>query len=500
MEWERPLLIILVPIVAVLLAWFARDSLHPMPPRRARMLLLIRIASCSLVLLALASPVLRISGTGQTALFILDRSSSMGPEGREQVAADYATLRGRLTETTRAGVIAAAGAPELLRLPERTDRAAPVELPPSTDRSTSLETALRLATSLFPPQASAHVILLSDGLEPSGDLRSAARLAALKGVRVHALPIAGVPRPDVRVSRLATSRSRIHEGATLALTATLEASVDGTARVRLFENGIEINRRTVTLEAGAPLDVEFERTPPGRNVFSYRALVERFSAEDALPGNNDALAVVDVMGPPLLLYVEGFPSQAEYLVDAMRPENIVLQVRPPSGIPTRLSELAAYDAGMPENDPVTARRHLLEGGDRERGRKVFWENQRAACQRCHKVGSQGAGEAGPNLAGIGAKQERKTLLESILLPNARITEGFETIDIATLDGDRIIGVIREQTDEAITLVTPDNQRVTIKKADIDRQRATKSAMPEDASKHLSPRELRDLVEYLAQLK
>ena len=38
------------------------------------------------------------------------------------------------------------------------------------------------------------------------------------------------------------------------------------------------------------------------------------------------------------------------------------------------------------------------------------------------------------------------------------------------------------------------------KKDIDDRQAGKSSMPDDVAKHLSRRELRDLVEYLADLK
>jgi hypothetical protein len=40
----------------------------------------------------------------------------------------------------------------------------------------------------------------------------------------------------------------------------------------------------------------------------------------------------------------------------------------------------------------------------------------------------------------------------------------------------------------------------VAKKDIEERQAGKSAMPDDTVKHLSPRELRDLVEYLAGLK
>lgn len=162
--------------------------------------------------------------------------------------------------------------------------------------------------------------------------------------------------------------------------------------------------------------------------------------------------------------------------------------------------LATFEATWPKDDPMGSRAILLEGGDAARGKRLFWNDNRAQCQRCHKVGDEGAGEAGPNLASIGAKQKPAYILESLLLPNAQITKGFETVDIETLDGDRIIGVIREETDKAVVIVTPQNQRMTILVENIHARRKTKSAMPEDVSKLLNDFEVRDLTAYLMNLK
>ena len=108
----------------------------------------------------------------------------------------------------------------------------------------------------------------------------------------------------------------------------------------------------------------------------------------------------------------------------------------------------------------------------------------ASCNRCHKVKETGAGEAGPNLAEIG-KQPRDYILESVLFPNRKIAQGFDTFDIETAEGDRVIGVLKEDKPDALVVVTAENKRVTIKKSDIVARRKTLSAMLEgEMSAHL----------------
>ena len=171
-------------------------------------------------------------------------------------------------------------------------------------------------------------------------------------------------------------------------------------------------------------------------------------------------------------------------------------------IPRMKLKLAAWEAALSKDDPLKGVRQMLAGGDVEAGKKVFWEATKAQCSRCHKVHGQGAGEAGPDLFETLKKQEyaREYILESILFPNRKITEGFDTVLIETIDGDKITGVIRGDDGKTITLYTPDNKKMTFKAGDILDKRKVKSAMPEDFAKHLSEREIRDLVEYLAGQK
>jgi uncharacterized membrane protein len=207
---------------------------------------------------------------------------------------------------------------------------------------TDLAAAVRLAVGLFPPGRGRRLVLLTDGMETRGDLLAAAREAALAGVRLEAAPNAGEARPDVRVLRLEPSRSRLHEGAVLRLTATVESSLAGSGRLRLFVNGFAVESRPLTVAPGETKTVVFEQTPDQRNVYRFRVRAEGFP-DDALPENNAALALVEVLGPPVLLYIEGDREEAEHLAGAMQEQGLRLVVRPPEGIPDRLPGLAGFD-------------------------------------------------------------------------------------------------------------------------------------------------------------
>jgi mono/diheme cytochrome c family protein len=72
---------------------------------------------------------------------------------------------------------------------------------------------------------------------------------------------------------------------------------------------------------------------------------------------------------------------------------------------------------------AAATRALLEDGDAERGRRVFFEHEIAVCHRCHALDGRGGG-IGPDLTGVGARLDRAAILESILDPNAKIAASW----------------------------------------------------------------------------
>jgi len=92
------------------------------------------------------------------------------------------------------------------------------------------------------------------------------------------------------------------------------------------------------------------------------------------------------------------------------------------------------------------------------------------------------------------------ILESIVVPNHAIAQGFESVVLAKNDGTIVTGVLKSEDDKTIRLMTVDGQLLEVPKADVEERKRGPSAMPEDLYKKLSMSELRDLVEFLASLK
>lgn len=179
---------------------------------------------------------------------------------------------------------------------------------------------------------------------------------------------------------------------------------------------------------------------------------------------------------------------------------------PLNSIPQTNSVPAKTNSAAPITnvDPVRAERmaefrDTLTGGNAEAGRKVFFESPAANCSKCHKANGQG-GDNGPVLDGIGSRQSREFILESILFPNAVINSNFQTVVIVPKNGLGISGTLRSETESNLVVVTPEDGPVTLQKSDIQQRWFGPSPMPEGIWQLLTKQELRDLIEFVATLK
>ncbi|MGI9470221.1 MAG: PVC-type heme-binding CxxCH protein [Rubripirellula sp.] len=167
--------------------------------------------------------------------------------------------------------------------------------------------------------------------------------------------------------------------------------------------------------------------------------------------------------------------------------------------PELQERLDEHGRTLAEADVLSTWLTALEGGNVENGRRIFFENTKLSCLRCHKVDRAG-GEVGPNLTTIGKEKDRRYLLEAICVPDAQIAKGYETAVIANDLGQVFSGIVKAENDSFVELIQNDGGQVRILIDEIVARRKGKSSMPDDLTKFMSMRELRDIVAYLESLK
>jgi putative heme-binding domain-containing protein len=118
---------------------------------------------------------------------------------------------------------------------------------------------------------------------------------------------------------------------------------------------------------------------------------------------------------------------------------------------------------------------------------------------CHSIGGAG-GKVGPDLTSIGASAPLDYLVESVLLPNAKIKEGYHGVMVATKDGQELSGTLIRESPQELVLRSVDNKEISIAKNNIERRdNALNSLMPGGTLDTLPERDQLDLFVFLSNL-
>ena len=141
----------------------------------------------------------------------------------------------------------------------------------------------------------------------------------------------------------------------------------------------------------------------------------------------------------------------------------------------------------------------LPKGDVVRGQAIFNGN-RAACATCHQIGYVG-GTLGPDLTKIGTIRSRRDLLESIIFPSASYVRSYETVMVTLKGNQHLVGILKQDSDQQITLATGPTNESTVARADVIAMiPATHSLMPSGLDASLTKAELGDLLAFLQNTK
>lgn len=311
------------------------------------------------------------------------------------------------------------------------------------------------------------------------------RIAAISSIA--ALQLEGASDPLAKVLRNETfsPRSRVEALKTIG---QLKAQSFGEALTYAAASPNEdLRKEALRLQAAAP----------GGGLTQLRAVIER----GTLGEKQAAFASLATSSDPgadqlLLQYLDQLATgqlARELHLDLLESAS----KRPAPAVKARLE---SYRATLPADDQLAPLRGALQGGNAEEGKRVFVERADAGCVRCHKAAGVAGGEVGPSLETIGATKDRQYLLESLILPNKHIAEGFESVIVETKDGVASAGVLKSESDTELVINSPEDGILTVKKGEIARRVKGLSAMPEGLQNLLSPHDLRNLVEFLANSK
>jgi|GEM_PF-1840309 len=162
-------------------------------------------------------------------------------------------------------------------------------------------------------------------------------------------------------------------------------------------------------------------------------------------------------------------------------------------IPSRLLT-AARDARPTDADDWNSK--MKKGGDAEAGRRVFFHANAAHCSQCHRIDGRG-GQVASDLSNVGRAMGQKLLVESIIEPSKQIPRPYVTWTVVTDRGKVYSGLIRDNLNEKIELMTAENTLIEIPHSRIDHRSPQKvSLMPKDLVDRMTTADFRNLIAYL----
>ncbi len=222
--------------------------------------------------------------------------------------------------------------------------------------ATDIQAALQLAYGLYPSGFLPRAVIISDGLQTSGDIVTEAYKAKDFGVRVSWKVFAEDGRKEIRAVALHLPEN-IKVGAPFEVNAevwsTHSEEVTLTLQQDDFPNGLEPEKKVTLHEGVNRIPFKSEAKAAGFTTYTLRI---KDPKEDENKNNNTTVATAPVKGRPRILYVEGEyekdPQVASYLKRALERENIDVEVRGPRGVPSSAKELERYDLVLLSDVPA----------------------------------------------------------------------------------------------------------------------------------------------------
>jgi Mg-chelatase subunit ChlD len=304
----------------------------------------LRAAVALLVLGGLGGAGLYRTTDQLNVLFLVDASDSLSLENRLkawQYVQDAVKAAG---SRDRYGVIAFGGSPAL-DIPLGTDPL-PSRPPQAADsRATDIGAAVKLALAAFPREGAKRIVLLTDGNENQGNAREAAQRARVEGADIYVVPLTNDYAGEVLVERLVLPQE-VKFGESFLVRVVAWSAKDTAGRLSLYRDGEFVGAQPVKLTAG-------------KNVFAYQQSIDQggfhiFQARleapnDVIEENNRGVGLVAVRGRPRVLYVEKDRDQGAHLLNALRTQNLQVEMVGPESLPTSMEGLTQYDSVILSN-------------------------------------------------------------------------------------------------------------------------------------------------------
>jgi len=337
--------VLLVPII-----WLGLRYLTALSPMRRWLAVSLRCVLVIILVCLLARLTRARKNEQLTLIAVIDRSLSI-PAQLQQASLDYLS---QALENKPPGdqlaVVDIAEAASISKLPslDKTVRQRNTAL---NGQQTRLADGVQMAMAIAPPNTAVRILLISEGNETAGDLKEAARIAAVNKIPVDVLPLRYEYDREVIFKRLAVP-TRARSGQTVSLRFILNSTAKSSGKLFLNLNGKAVDLDPDSPDIAAAVDlvpgtnVKTVSLPVGtRGMHQFEAVfVPDDPADDKVSQNNHVSALTFVAGPGHVLVVDSDGSSGQTLAGILKNSGIDTRYCNAADVPTDLAGLMDSDS------------------------------------------------------------------------------------------------------------------------------------------------------------
>jgi Mg-chelatase subunit ChlD len=334
-DFERPLLLFLIPL-AVLFVIYTGRRLGRMYKFRRGLILVLRNAVFTLLILALAGVNIRWIVDTTTTIFLVDASDSM----REYRTTAEEFVRKAMSQKgfrDQSGVVAfgdnsliesfVSGDPVFDKIDTQ-----PVGI------YTDIENALTTSISLLPQDSKKRIVLVTDGEENEGNSSRLASSMIGQDIDFKVYRIARERGKEAAVDSI-TLPKRLRVGEEFSIVVVIESTVQTGARLTLVTGKEKAAEERVVLQKGSNRFV-FRDTADTGGFKSYKVLLEPDT--DTETRNNEASTFTNIIDRPKVLVVEDSSREADEVVRMLEAAGMSYVRVNAQSVPGTLEGLSAY--------------------------------------------------------------------------------------------------------------------------------------------------------------
>lgn len=337
LSFDNPWYLLIIPVAAVFLIltskfMYTRNKGSKFGRIFIRLMLVILLA------LALAGISVKFTGRKTTTIYLVDASDSVRDSKSDIVKFVNESAKDKKRRDD-VGVIAFGGDTRIEQV--FSDELTFSKYQTDVDTgATNLEEAVKMAIAQMPNDSACRIVLVTDGSENEGALKSVAADVIASGVTFEVKKIESNISDEVYVSDLVVP-NHVDIGESFNIEVEVESNVATNAVVKLYAGRTLKGEQNVKLQAGTNSFI-FKDTQTDEGIQTYKVVIE--AEKDTVSVNNEFSAYTNIKTQLPLLIVEGQSKNSVNYCKMLDSMEIEYTVVTPATVPVDMPTLMEYSA------------------------------------------------------------------------------------------------------------------------------------------------------------